>query len=462
MPQLATATYSSRPIGWRALKRERFWWSLTRRAFRNVGEVRAYQLERLRSLLVHAHASVPFYRERFRQIGLQPSDVRTFEDFARIPVLTRQDVLTHLPELWSRAFRREDLLLMGTGGSTGVPMSYYKDVDDLDRCQAVLARSHMWAGKGRWDLLAFFGSKHEPSGVVGEIKRFARALTERRLFFDTFSASAADMRDWVKALWRYKPRYAYGYPSALEHFATWVKDEHVALPPLRGVIVSAEILYPQQRALLMEMLRAPIFNFYGSREVPNIAATCAQQRMHQVADWVFTEFVSEPTLPASRLIVTPLESRAMPLIRYANDDLGTPADGDCPCGLPYPLMDLNVARVVDVFVTPEGRHIYGQFFTHLLYGIVGIKQFQFHQVTADTIRLLIQRDATFDAATAAKLADVTAIIHKQASPLIQVRIEYVDDIPRTAAGKHIFTRSDVWAQRRGAQAAQRDSVGDVQ
>jgi hypothetical protein len=117
-------------------------------------------------------------------------------------------------------------------------------------------------------------------------------------------------------------------------------------------------------------------------------------------------------------------------------------------------MDLNVARVVDVFVTPEGRHIYGQFFTHLLYGIVGIKQFQFHQIAADTIRLLIQRDATFDAATAAKLADATAIIHKQASPLIQVRIEYVDDIPRTAAGKHIFTRSDVWAQRRGAQAAQ--------
>ena len=41
------------------------------------------------------------------------------------------------------------------------------------------------------------------------------------------------------------------------------------------------------------------------------------------------------------------------------------------------------------------------------------------------------------------------MIHRQASPLIQVRIEYVDDIPRTAAGKHIFTRSDVWAQRGG-------------
>ena len=171
----------------------------------------------------------------------------------------------------------------------------------------------------------------------------------------------------------------------------WVRAEHIDLPPLRGLIVSAEILYPHQRALLMEIFRAPIFNFYGSREVPNIAATCAQQRMHQVADWVFTEFVSDSTLPASRLIVTPLESRAMPLIRYANDDLGTPADGDCPCGLPYPLMDLNVARVVDVFVTPEGRHVYGQFFTHFLYGIAGIKQFQFHQIAADTIRLLIQR-----------------------------------------------------------------------
>jgi len=99
---------------------------------------------------------------------------------------------------------------------------------------------------------------------------------------------------------------------------------------------------------------------------------------------------------------------------------------------------------VDVFVTPEGKRVYGQFFTHLLYGISGIKQFQFHQVRPDFVRLLLVKDASFDEATNWKLEEAIARVHRQASPLMHVAIEYVDEIPRTAVGKHIFTRSDVW------------------
>src|SRR5262249_16813125 len=160
----------------------------------------------------------------------------------------------------------------------------------------------------RWDLLAFFGSKRDPPGIGGDLKRAIRALTERRLFFDTFSARSQEMREWVEILRRYRPPYAYGYPSALELFARWVKEEGLDLPPFRGVLVSAEILYPHQRVLLTETFRAPVFNFYGSREVQNIAATCVRQRMHQVADWVFVEFIRESGLPAPRIVVTPLES----------------------------------------------------------------------------------------------------------------------------------------------------------
>jgi len=453
MPAAVTSTYSTRPFGRRALKRELFWHELRRRRFLNLGAVRTFQLQRLQDLVAYAAANVPFYRDRFRGIGLEPGDVRTFEDFSRIPMLTRDEILKHLPALRSRVFREDRLLLLGTGGSTGVPMNYYKDIDYLDRSQVILARSQQWTGKGRWELMAFFGSKREPCGFRGHVKRALRALSECRLYFDAFGASNEDLAEWVVLLWRYRPPFAYGYPSALEHFARWVRERSIRLPPFRGLIVSAEILYEHQRSLLAEVFGTPVFNFYGSREVQNIAAVCRAQSMHQVADWVYTEFVPSPDLPAPQIVVTPLESFGMPLIRYANGDLGKPAAGSCPCGLPFPLMDLSVARVVDVFVTPEGKHIYGQFFTHLLYGIAGIKQFQFHQVTTDLVRLLIVKDDTFDAATAQKLDEANARIHRQASPFMQVRVEYVDEIPRTAVGKHIFTRSDVWANRGHIHAA---------
>jgi len=450
MPAYGSATYRFRPFGLRALKREWFWHQLKRRHLATLAQVRAYQLERLRALLRHAAEHVPFYRERFRAIGLVPGDVRTLEDYARIPILTRDDVLAHLPEMWSRAFRQDRLLMLGTGGSTGVPMNYYKDLDYMDRSQVVLARSHAWAGRGRWDLLALFSSKHEPPGLWGEVRRRMRSLGERRLFFDAFGAGSDDLEQWLEILWRYRPRFAYGYPSFLEHFAKWLREHDRRLPPLKGLFVSAEILYPEQRALLGEVFGAPIFNLYGSREVQCIAAPCAAGGMHQIADWVLTEFVADEDLPSPRVVVTPLESYGMPLIRFANGDLGRAVEGPCVCGMAFPLMDLAVARVVDVFVTPEGKRFYGQFFTHLMYGISGVRKFQFHQVETDLIRLLVVKDVDFDAATEAKLWQAVAEVRAKVSAAIVVQIEYVDDIPRTAVGKHIFTRSDVWARRRSA------------
>ena len=52
--------------------------------------VRDFQLAELRRLLTTAER-VPFYRERFRDAGLRPSDVRTFADVNRIPTLERGD-----------------------------------------------------------------------------------------------------------------------------------------------------------------------------------------------------------------------------------------------------------------------------------------------------------------------------------------------------------------------------------
>ncbi|MFN8545804.1 MAG: methyltransferase domain-containing protein [Candidatus Binatia bacterium] len=386
--------------------------------------------------------------------------MRTFDDYARIPILTRGDVLENLDELWSRAFRRDDLLLLGTGGSTGVPMHYYKDVAYLDRSQVVLARSQQWAGKGRWELLAHFGSKREPSGLRGEVKRLLRALTERRLYFDTFAAAPGDLAQWVSVLRRYRPRFAYGYPSMLEYFSRWAIEAGVELPPFAGVLVSAETLHPHQAELLSTVFRAPIFNFYGSREVQNIGATCVAQRMHQVADWVYAEFVHDAGLPAPRVVVTPFECWGMPLIRYANGDLASAVTGSCACGLPFPLMGLDVTRVVDVFVMPDGTRVYGQFFTHLLYGVGGVRQFQFHQTAVDRIRLRVVRDRDFDAESERKLGEVVRDIHKKAGPEVRVDIEYVEDIPRTAAGKHIFTRSDVWARQSDVSGSPRPELQD--
>ena len=52
--------------------------------------LRAMQWERLSQLLEHAYENVPYYQEKFKEIGAEPRDIRSFEDFAKFPTMTKR------------------------------------------------------------------------------------------------------------------------------------------------------------------------------------------------------------------------------------------------------------------------------------------------------------------------------------------------------------------------------------
>ena len=48
-----------------------------------------YQNERLRDLVAHAYATVPYYRELFDSLKLKPTDIQTSADLPKLPVLRK-------------------------------------------------------------------------------------------------------------------------------------------------------------------------------------------------------------------------------------------------------------------------------------------------------------------------------------------------------------------------------------
>ena len=54
-----------------------------RSQFLSPEEIRRLQLDRLRSLLLHAHEHCPFYRRRFEQARFAPDELRRLEDLRR-------------------------------------------------------------------------------------------------------------------------------------------------------------------------------------------------------------------------------------------------------------------------------------------------------------------------------------------------------------------------------------------
>ncbi|NDG40973.1 MAG: phenylacetate--CoA ligase family protein, partial [Betaproteobacteria bacterium] len=56
------------------------------------GKLEALQLERLRLLLTEAGKHVPYYQRCFKEIGFDPTILRSLADLRRLPTLRKSDI----------------------------------------------------------------------------------------------------------------------------------------------------------------------------------------------------------------------------------------------------------------------------------------------------------------------------------------------------------------------------------
>jgi phenylacetate-CoA ligase len=385
---------------------------------------------------------VPYYRRRFAEQGILSGDIRSLEDFAKLPVLTKTDVAECADEMVTEGIPPETLLTHNSGGSTGVPLRFYRDMEYVAASEAGTYRNMLQCGWQPGEMIGFFWGWNDRLSAMTRPEFLLRQYVRRMYQFDPFRSGADDMVQWWRT-WRWlRPRVALGYASTIARFARFLQDGGLRPAPLRGVFTTAEKLFPQQRALLEDVFQCRVYDCYGSSEVQNIATECSRGSMHINADYAVVEMAREERAEdgSAPLLVTSLKNFAMPFLRYRNEDRGSLADGSCDCGNGFPLMHLNVARVSDNFTFPNGRVVHGEFFTHLLYGSEGVDSFQFHQVSLDRI---ILRYVPAPGDPTKSLESAVAQVETLAPGMVTVDIEPVSAIALSSAGKHRFTRSDV-------------------
>ena len=249
---------------------------------------------------------------------------------------------------------------------------------------------------------------------------------------------------WWEVLKKYQPTIIYAYPSVTADFSKWLEGRGYEPKSVKVVFCSAEVLFPNHRNIIERVFNCKVYNQYGSRETPCVACECPEGNMHIFVDLNRVEFLAEPEEIGrpQRIIVTPLENYAQPLLRYDLGDLGTAKEGLCPCGRGFPLMEMNVGRQNDHIRTANGRLIYPSYFIHLLDGIRGIAKFQFRQVTVDRIDLYVVEDIK-GGVNPVQLKDIENKIRKEVNSEAVLIINFVDKIPLSLAGKHRYVISEV-------------------
>ncbi len=381
--------------------------------------LRALQRAALGAIVAHARANTAWYAQRYA--GL-PDDWR----IEQLPILTKDEVRQNLPAFLARGHDPATTPIGHTGGSTGKPLAFYYDDEKHELMRAGMMRSYMLSGwRPGQKILNFWGARQDTvkGGVFGSARWDDFLAAEKTL--PACEIDAAKLASWARFMQRYRPTLLQGYASILAQLARFVRDEKCPAPSsLIGVYATAEMLTDEMRATIEAAFHCKVFNQYGCREVPNIACECRHGNMHVWTDLVWLEAID------GELVVTSLTNRLMPLIRYALGDMGRLRDADCDCGLPFPLMAMDMCRKNDLILAPAGRQIHPSHLNRLLYGLTQIRQYQFLQDAPTRLRLLLVADAPLDNAEHARLTSAVAQMG------LTLQIEYVAEIPRTTSGKH--------------------------
>ncbi|CAN2042467.1 phenylacetate-CoA ligase [Candidatus Magnetomoraceae bacterium gMMP-15] len=412
----------------------------------NANELKNLQFQRLKSLICYVYENVEYYKRIFDENNIVPEKLRHIDEIVKIPILTKQLIQENLESMISKKYTKQNLIEDASGGSTGKPTIFFKDRERHLLRRADQIRHDRWCG---WDI-------GEPYAVLwGDVKDFSVRMNfkewivskfiQRSYSLDAFDITEEKLVRYSRELSIIKPTMILAYASAIYLFAQYLKDNpnHGIKP--KGIISSAERLSKHKKELIEEVFHCKVLNRYGSREVGLIASEClCQEGLHINADNVFVEIVEgdkpAPIGQSGDIVVTDLWNFGMPLIRYKIEDRGYMKDSLCSCGRKLPLLGEVEGRTSDFLVAEDSTLIHGEFFTHLFYGIEGVKQFQIIQKNMQSVIVKIVIEDNTDKT---KFQNIETYIKNSLGKSVNVKIKFTDRIAYSTSGKYLFTISQV-------------------
>jgi phenylacetate-coenzyme A ligase PaaK-like adenylate-forming protein len=316
---------------------------------------------RLQELLAFARQHSPFYAERLKG--------RTFEEyveFEQVPFLDRRDVYLNTPPQGEGLLTGplEQAYVFASGGSTGEPKFSFYGYDEFSEVTTILAEIYQVAGISSRDTVGnlFMAGNLWTSFIV------ANEALEKIGCVTLPIAGNAEMDLVVRYLRLFRPSALIGLPSIIIQLAEMVKERGLDIR-VHTVLYGGEHMSGEARTFLRQALGCEriVSAGYASVDAGPVGYQCSHAEgsvHHLLYDYQFLEIVDSETgeaLPkgeTGEIVVTNLDRRLMPIVRYRTGDLGRRIEGTCQCGRLGPRFELlgrcdDVIRVGSVSIYPE-------------------------------------------------------------------------------------------------------------
>ncbi len=321
------------------------------------------QLKRLQALCERVYANVPFYRKKFDEKGIKPSDIRKLEDIRLLPFTEKQDLRNQYPFGMFAVSRDQIVRIHSSSGTTGKATVVGYTRRDIETWGRLMARSFVAAGATSKDMIhnaygyglftGGLGAHYGGETLGAAMVPISGGATRRQVML---------LKDFGADVICCTPSYALFLAETAEEMGIDIRKL-----PLRVGIFGAEPWTNEMRRDIEARLGIKAIDIYGLSEImgPGVAIECeeAQDGLHIQED----HFLAETIDPDSgdglnpgeegELVFTTLTKEGIPLIRYRTRDLTTLNTTPCKCGRTTARMkrvtgrsdDMLIIRGVNVF-----------------------------------------------------------------------------------------------------------------
>jgi phenylacetate-CoA ligase len=292
-----------------------------------VDELRALQLQRLKSTLMHAYSNSPVYRAKFDAAGVHPQDCKSLADLAKFPFTTKADLRDSYPFGMFAVPRDRLARIHASSGTTGKPTVVGYTLNDIDTWSQCVARSIRAAGSRRGDTVHIsygyglftggLGAHYGAEKLGLTVVPFGGGQTEKQVQL---------INDFKPDIIMVTPSYMLALADEFDRQGLSARDSS-----LRLGIFGAEPWTNDMRLNIEERMGMDAVDIYGLSEVigPGVASECVETKDGPTIweDHFYPEIIhpdtGEPVADGEwgELVFTSLTKEAMPIIRYRTRDL---------------------------------------------------------------------------------------------------------------------------------------------
>ncbi|MBR6297314.1 MAG: phenylacetate--CoA ligase [Treponema sp.] len=318
-------------------------------------ELKKLQGKRLAENFRHVYENVPYYRERCKEAGVSPDDIKGLDDIAKIPFTCKDDLRQTYPYGLFAVPMKDVVRIQSSSGTTGKQIVVGYTKEDLDIWDDCTARQLVAAGADENDTVQVaygyglftggFGLHGGATKLGATVIPISSGNTQRQIAF---------MHDLKSTILCCTPSYA-AYLGETLHDMGYGPD----YLNLKAGIFGAEPWTEEMRHNIEDLLGLKAYDIYGLTEVmgPGVAFECGEQKgMHVNEDHFIIETINPETgekLPdgeKGELVFTAITKKAFPLMRFRTKDIGVLNRAPCPCGRTFVRMSKPMGRTDDMLI----------------------------------------------------------------------------------------------------------------